>query len=301
MHQITGMPWGQWLPRLLPWLNTLIVILLAWSAAGVSWRIWLYSYDDAALLPVAISDTTSVNADSPPASLDKVAALHLFGEVAAVRAAPVKSNIDAPETRLRLTLKGIIAVSDAGQGRALIAVKGDVEKVYKSGDVISAGAVLHEVQPDKVILKRAGRFETLTLPRESTAGAKVAGKRSRDSNKATQRPPRTSRRGAVTQQLRSLRDSVVEEPSKAFDLVKAQPVMDGGMLKGYRVNPGKERRLFQRAGLRAGDVVTSVNGISLNDPAQMMTLFEQFKSSDRFDLMVERGGRQTSLTIDLGK
>lgn len=73
------------------------------------------------------------------------------------------------------------------------------------------------------------------------------------------------------------------------------------MIKGYRVNPGKQRRLFHGTGLRAGDVVTSVNGIALSDPAQMATLFAQFKSASRFDLTVERGGRPTSLTIDLGR
>jgi len=98
-----------------------------------------------------------------------------------------------------------------------------------------------------------------------------------------------------------LRDNIAEDPQQAFNLLRAQPVMEGGALKGYRVNPGKQRKLFQGVGVRAVDVVTSVNGIALGDPAQLATLFAQFKTADRFNLIVERGGRETSLTINLGK
>ena len=55
-----------------------------------------------------------------------------------------------------------MAISSGGQGRALIAEGSATEKVYKVGDSLSGGAILHEVLADKVILKRGGRFETLT-------------------------------------------------------------------------------------------------------------------------------------------
>jgi len=98
--------------------------------------------------------------------LNSVSALHLFGKADAPESVPVQSVINAPETRLSLTLKGIVAASSGAQGRALIAEGSATEKVYKVGDVLSGGAVLHEVLTDKVILKRGGRFETLTLPRK---------------------------------------------------------------------------------------------------------------------------------------
>jgi general secretion pathway protein C len=227
--------------------------------------------------------------------------MHLFGEASAPQGVPVQSVVDAPETRLSLTLKGIVALSEGGQGRALIAAGSAEEKVYKVGDVVSGGAVLHEVLVDKVILKRGGRFETLTLPRKRAELSGASNGTGKSADNRTRRSSISGPRSAISHQLSTLRDRIAEDPQQAFNLVQVQPVMEAGVIKGYRVNPGKQRRLFHGTGLRAGDVVTSVNGIALSDPTQMATLFTQFKEASRFDLVVERGGRKTSLTVDLGR
>jgi general secretion pathway protein C len=292
--------WGALFHRLIPWLNALLVLLLAYLLAGISWRIWPQSPDSSgSYLLAAPSQFTS--AAQSGAGLVTVGALHLFGEADLSPVASAPTIVEAPETRLSLTLKGIVATSVGGVGRALIAEGSATEEVYRVGDALSGGAVLHEVLADKVILQRGGRFETLTLPRDRVelvdAAPSSRGNTSRNSPIAASR----SLNGAVGEQLRALRDVVLNDPQQAFSLVQAQPVMEGGVMKGYRVSPGKERKLFSGTGLRPGDVVTSVNGISLGDTAQLATLYTQFKSADSFDLVVERGGRQTSLTIDLGK
>jgi general secretion pathway protein C len=299
LHHLPALRRFEVSPRLISWINMLFVLLLAYALAGISWQLWpLQTGSRAALLPV-VSPSHSGSATSGAVSLGGVAAMHLFG-VAAPEAMPVPSVVDAPETRLSLTLRGIVALSEGGEGRALIAAGSATEKVYKVGDLVSGGAILHEVLSDKVILKRGSRFETLTLPRER-AKLSVPPSSSREKVNSGSRGITPGPRGAVMHQLSTLRDRIAEEPQQAFDLVQVQPVMEAGMIKGYRVNPGKQRRLFHGTGLRAGDVVTSVNGIALSDPAQMATLFAQFKSASRFNLEVERGGRPTSLTIDLGR
>ncbi len=297
LHRLSALQWPEFSQRLIPWVNVLFVLLLAYSLAGISWRLWPLPQD--ARLLVTTTHTQGFTA-TKASGLDSVAALHLLGEASVVESAPVAAVIDAPETRLSLTLKGIVAVSAAAEGRALIAEGSAEEKVYKVGDALSGGAVLHEVLSDKVILKRGGRFETLTLPRERAIQTDSISP-AKTSPSARPNPSRANAGGSVNQQLRTLRDSIAANPQEAFSLIQAQPVMEGGAIKGYRVNPGKQRRLFHGTGLRAGDVVTSVNGIALSDAAQMASLFEQFKTADSFDLLVERGGRQTSLTVNLGK
>lgn len=296
LHRLSGLQWLELSQRLIPWINLLFVLLLAYSLAGISWRLWPVQQDTRLLVTTT---STQGSASERASGLDGVAAMHLLGEAAVVEEVPVAEVIDAPETRLSLTLKGIVAVSESAEGRALIAEGSAAEKVYKVGDPLSGGAVLHEVLNDKVILKRGGRFETLTLPRERAIQPDAAP--SGMSARGSYARARPNSGGAISEQLRTLRDGIVANPQQAFNLIQAQPVMEGGGIKGYRVNPGKQRRLFHGTGLRAGDVVTSVNGIALSDPAQMATLFEQFKTADSFNLLVERGGRQTSLTVNLGK
>ena len=82
-------------------------------------------------------------------------------------------------------------------------------------------------------------------------------------------------------------------------MVNAQPVMEGGQLKGYRLKPGRDRKLFSSVGLQPGDIVTNVNGIPLNDMSQMGAVFEQLSSANRLDVTVERGGQQTQLSVSL--
>lgn len=298
--RLSSLRWDALSLRLAPWLNALLVLVLAYALAGISWRLWPQSPANIGTQLLAVPLTSATAAAQPGAGLATVAALHLFGEPAAVQAAPTQNVIDAPETRLSLTLKGIVS---GAAGIALIAEGSANEEVYRVGDALPGGAMLHEVLADKVILQRGGRFETLTLPREraelSDATPSGSGSANTPGNSRATSPRNPG--GAVSEQLRTLRDVVVNDPQQAFSLVQAQPVMEGGVVKGYRVNPGKERKLFLGTGLRAGDVVTSVNGIALSDTAQLASLFSQFKSADRFNLMVERGGRQTNLTIDLGK
>ena len=306
-----------------PWVNGLFVLLLAYSLAGVAWRLWpLSEQANYPLLPLPPQDSAD-HTKASPSNLDAIASLHLFGEVSKVEPVPQVSTIDAPETRLSLTLKGIIALSEGVQGRALIAEGTANEKVFKVGDSLSGGAILHEVLSDKVILKRGGRFETLTLPRETVsitddeAGGRPLAKTSATSRTQRRGSPQarggralvnpasasggSSQSTSISQQLSSLRQDIVADPQKAFDLIQAQPVMESGAIKGYRVSPGKQRRLFHGTGLRAGDVVTSVNGIALSDPAQMAGLFQQFRTASTFNVVVLRGGRETNLTVNLGQ
>lgn len=286
-------------PRFVFWVNILLILMLAYTLAGISWRFWPQPQQQ----EISFSSSLPLTqASGELSNLDQVAQLHLFGEVVRSSATTTPQVVNAPETRLSLTLKGILATSTQGEGRALIAAGSGEDKVYKVGESVSGGAVLHEVLVDKVILERDGRFETLTLPRDrmeldtDRAGQPEMGRLS------PSRPPtRASGGGAMSRQLSAFRDRVAADPQQALNLMQVQPVVENGAIKGYRVSPGRQRRLFHGTGLRAGDVVTSVNGIAVSDPAKMAELYAMLKSANRLDVMVERGGRPTSLTIDFGK
>ena len=113
------------------------------------------------------------------------------------------------------------------------------------------------------------------------------------------RGPLSAAPSVDSRQLQALRETIMKNPQEAMQLVNAQPVMEGGQLKGYRLNPGRDRKLFGSVGLRPGDIVTSVNGIPLNDMSQMGALFEQLNSANRLDVTIERGGQQTQLSLGL--
>ncbi|MES9876330.1 MAG: type II secretion system protein N [Candidatus Sedimenticola sp. PURPLELP] len=73
-----------------------------------------------------------------------------------------QASINAPQTRLQLTLRGVIAGEEA-EGWAMITAGKGKEKRYRKGDSVTPGALLAEIHPDRVLLERNGQLETLKL------------------------------------------------------------------------------------------------------------------------------------------
>lgn len=270
--------------------------LVAYTLAQLTWLL-LQEPADNPVSPLPVSSGITIQTERTAVSLASVAAMHLFGRSDEPVSAAEEKPIVAPETRLNLTLHGLIAISSQQDARAIIAQGGGNEQAYKVGDTVPGGAVLHEILIDRVILKRGGRFETLTLPKEKMAVDNSPAQGARAT--LNSRGPLNAAPSVDSRQLQALRETILKNPQEAMQLVNAQPVMEGGQLKGYRLNPGRDRKLFGSVGLRPGDIVTSVNGIPLNDMSQMGALFEQLNSANRLDVTIERGGQQTQLSLGL--
>lgn len=212
---------------------------------------------------------------------------HLFGtwEAPAVTAQSAES---APETALNLTLVGLMADRDDRYSRALIAIQNGEERGYAVGDDISRGVTLQAIFPDRVILSRNGRLETLSLERNKpSTGSGVASAPIVDSTPYGGAPP-----------LAQIRQEVLQDPAKASEYVRVQPATVAGQLKGYRIYPGRDRAAFTAAGLRPGDLVTAVNGVQLDDPAKALQLLTDLSQAGQVNLVVERGGQPENISIN---
>ncbi|MCP3662589.1 MAG: hypothetical protein GY696_08860 [Gammaproteobacteria bacterium] len=95
----------------------------------------------------------------------KIADWHLFGKapLATTQEKPEKVRIEAPKTRLKLKLLGVLASSSEDQSHAIIAEPGKPHKTYRVGDTLPGDAMLLTVESDRVILKRNNRHESLLL------------------------------------------------------------------------------------------------------------------------------------------
>ena len=99
---------------------------------------------------------------------------HLLGDVQKQAPVVVETPINAPDTRLKLVLHGVFASEVYGKARAIIADPKGKEEQYAVGDMLPGNAELSEVYPDRVILKRNGRFETLRLMQDSPSARTTA-------------------------------------------------------------------------------------------------------------------------------
>ena len=220
--------------------------------------------------------------------IQSVVSAHLFG--IAVADPSTQDPANAPQSTANLVLAGTIATQDPKRGVAIIS-DGGPSKVYSVGDNIG-GASLHSVYLDHVILDRAGALETLLLPRQLGPGM-----RGRPIMRRGGADPRTA---AAVENIRHL---VQQDPGLLDQVMRTVPSYDSaaGKLRGFRAYPGRNRQIFNKLGLKPGDLVTAINGTALDDPQRSQEVFNTIQTSDHVTVDVERGGQKQQITLNIAQ
>lgn len=289
-------------------LHTLIVVLLSLYliafAAELLWRVAPEPQLTATRSSQGAQPSRPSTAQSG-VNIAKIQALNLFGDAQAappiVDTTPVS---DAPETRLNLTLTGVVTSSDPSAATAIIENSG-TQLVYGLGEKIEGtNATLQQVFSDRVIIKNGIRNEALmldgvdynTAPQPTTRSvqrsANIRPDASRPSSGPTQRRTLSQEAQRATAELRS-------RPASFTDFISISPKTENGRLVGYQVSPGSTPALFRSAGLKAGDVVSAINGLDLTDQQQASEALSELRSAESLDLTVIRDGSETTISLDL--
>ncbi|MGA9852292.1 MAG: type II secretion system protein GspC [Gammaproteobacteria bacterium] len=269
--------------RLPLWASLVFGLLIAWTLAKLTWTI----------LPGPRLATPIYSAQTAAAmkfDAGKLADMHLFG-AANIGGGPV----NAPETTLNLILRGIVAASsDDKESLAIISSNG-VEQLYAVGAQLPGGAQIQSIYPDHVLLSFNGRVQTLRLPKSGNAAD------SGDNSILPGVVPNVVYGSNLPayQNLNQLRNELVSHPERLLDMMRAMPVMENGKLSGYRVFPVGNSDAFTKLGLQPGDVVTAVNGMPLDNPAQSMQILSGLKTSDQVSITFMRNGQQQTRVLQL--
>lgn len=269
--------------RHLPGVTAVVlVVMIAWYGAQLLWSLFpgqpQFDWSERAPATAAPVNNADVSVD-----FRAIAGAHLFGKAGAQPAA--ETAIKAPETNLNLKLRGAIAADDETVAHAIIADGNNQAKVYFLQDSLPGGATLHEVHPDRVILKRGGALETLRLPKKSQ-------------NPGTGTQSGRANASQPVDSSRSLRATLGSNPTAFTEIIRPQPFMPNGEMKGYRVYPGRDRRAFAALGLRPGDLITEINGQTLNNLRTGMEIFRQLGEATQMTVTIERNGSPIALTLD---
>jgi general secretion pathway protein C len=267
-------------------INLLLVVWIASLLASLTWGL---------VTSEGNAQPENMEVGSAPAAADPNAQLirqlpgwHLMG-VASRKQAPVATNtpVDAPDTRLKLVLRGVFASGEPGNARAIIADPRGKEEHYAVGDSLPGNAKLSEVYPDRVILQRNGRYETLRLIPESRSNAKPVA-RSRVKTLAKKHE----------QRIRDIRQRMKQSPTTLINAVRPVPHMgEGGAMVGYKLMPGRDPALFRELGLQPGDVVVQINDVRLNSKQNGMRALQSIQSGDQASMTLLRGGQEQVVNL----
>ncbi len=270
-------------------VSVVAVILIGYYLARLFWLVYPAGPPEPWQPPPPASPGGQVRAD--PADYATIMAAHLFGEASLEPPdASGDAALTAPDTSLSLQLRGAIAAADPRFAHAIIADSSGNERVYFINATLPGGATVQQIQADRVILARGGQLEVLRLPREGQDGG--AG--------AITPLPRPTRPVAIPGQP-NVQELVAQNAPGFLEVIRPQPFMPGGQLKGYRVYPGPNRQQFAALGLRAGDLVTEINGVALNNPAQGMEVFRSLGDAPQVTVTVERDGQPQVLSLNMAQ
>jgi general secretion pathway protein C len=299
--------------------QVLLCLLALWGTLALTRLLWalLPAAEPVATAPPKIlnpASTGHASAVAAPVDIDRMMAWHLFGEAGAaapVAAAPPqpaaaqansRAGIEegAKQTRLQLKLTGIVASTEDGRGHAIIEYQNQ-QAVYAVDDKLPVpGQVkLAKVMPQQVVLDNGGTYELLVLFEKSRIGTPVPAAPAQAG--APQDSAQIDKRGdaEATSLAQSYRERLYQNPQSLADVVNISVVREGDALLGYRVTPGKDQEQFTKLGFKAGDLVTSVNGISLDNPANTMVLYNAMRDAGEVVVELQRDNQPLTLSVNL--
>lgn len=293
------------------WRQLLTGLAVAWLLASVARLVWLLlplSAAPAQPAPAPVNAVAQAQAGTAaPVDIEAMVAWHLFGEAGAKPVAAtggataVAAGIEeqAADTSLNLQLQGVMSASEAKLARALILAEGRQQQ-YTVGEQLPASGkvVLAKVLVDRAIIDNNGRYETLWLYDPNAAGLVQP----QPMAQAQPAVATVDKRGdaAVTALAQDYRQQLYQNPSGLTDVMQLSVAREGDKLIGYRVRPGRDPQQFQQFGFRPDDVITAINGVTLDDPQRALELYNLLRNATEATFSVRRGGEELTLVVSLG-
>ena len=135
------------------------------------------------------------------------------------------------------------------------------------------------------------------MPAQPSVAPRAGGASARGSGPAAVIDKRED--SGATALAQQYRDQLYQDPQSLAQVVRVSAVREDGTLLGYRIGPGEKREQCEALGFHPGDLVTSINGIALNDPANTMRLYQSMRSASEAVFELTRKEQQLMVSVSL--
>jgi general secretion pathway protein C len=198
------------------------------------------------------------------------APLHANAVVAAV-------DSPRPASLPSLTINGILASSHPGRSIAIIS-SSDGQHTYKEGDQLSGVPQyrIKTINPNSVVvINNSSQSHEIEFLKDHIALSPVP----QDSVKS--------------------HDNSFAKSASLADYITANPIYIKGTLKGLRLNPGKDEKLFSAWGLARGDVAVKINNFILTNDTQLQDALADLSFLRSAQLTIIRNEQSHLININL--
>jgi general secretion pathway protein C len=285
-------------------LNFLLVAVLAYFAAlSVNDIVRLrLTPADAPIPRVVQKPIVSGAAHRPRGAYQEIVSRDIFN------IAPLPQRHIQVEEKIDLDLD-LIGVSTATGGKTPYAILSNhigEQNVYSLGEMIPNAGKLVEVDPDRVYIDHSGKRVALYLPKNQMPGPVEAAQ--------PIEPPATDDTAddadAYDPNVEDLGDNHYKIPRGSLDhsmgnlsevltQIRAIPNIQNGKTNGFALSEIEPGSIFDEMGLEEGDVLRSVNGQPMTDPALAMQMMSSLRNATMITIQVLRDGHPTTITYQI--
>jgi general secretion pathway protein C len=204
------------------------------------------------------------------------------------------------KTTLPLNLIGTLIMTDELRSIATIEDK-STSSVYpmRIDDEIQNKIKVVKVEPRRVIFvnKNANRREYIELPEDSKLANPVI----------TTGKPTGGAVGAGVEKVAPTQynvsrvevDKALADFNKVLTEARAVPNFENGVAAGYKIFQIVPGSIYDKLGIQNGDVITGLNGDTINDPGKAFEMLNQLKSSNHLELQVKKDGKVLNYIYDI--
>ncbi|MBW2311124.1 MAG: type II secretion system protein GspC [Deltaproteobacteria bacterium] len=183
-------------------------------------------------------------------------------------------------TSLKIALLGTVVGSEQ-DSFAIIEEKGKKKQaLYKVGDNVQS-AIVKKILRGKVILNVQGRDKILTIEEEA------ASRRTREVARAE-----PIRQGKSIMVRRSEVEESLKNVHRLLSQARVRPHFSEGKPDGLAISHIKRRSIFEKLGLKNGDVIKGLDGNEIKSPDDVLQMYKKLTLGSEVAIEIERGGEE---------
>ncbi len=203
-------------------------------------------------------------------------------------------------TNLKLKLWGTVTGQNGGAYAVIEDPKAKEQNLYRAGDTIQ-NAIVKVILREKVVLKVGDNDEILAM--EKNIGRGSSSRRGRRDVSSSSRT--SARKLPVSSYPRKIKlrgdqiEKAMENLGELMEQATLRPHIENGQTAGISITGIKPNAIFRKMRLRNGDIITGVNGNTIESVEDALKFVEQLTSGSDIQLQIKRRGREQSLDYSI--
>ena len=211
----------------------------------------------------------------------------------------VGANSLEPKVVVPITLLGtVVGVSEEFSYAILEDPYQKVQRIFRLQDTIAPGVELVEISRNQIAILRDGVREEVTVSALEQGGPTRAFAPPQAPQPQSPQALSPEGSGNFLVDKREF-DAATQDINRLMTQARLVPNFSGGVPDGFRIFSIVPGSLYEKAGLRNGDIVQNINGVELKDPEKAFQIYQLLKDNDRFTIDLVRAGQKMSLNYEI--